>query len=124
PDGSFDPIHHWRADQPGFVPYVMITGFGSPCGMTFLETDAFGKQLQGKLIHCDAGPQEIRIYGPQKLEGVGYTADARNLVTSTDRYFRPVDPRVAPGGSLYVTDWYDGGVGGHAYNDPQRGRIY
>jgi putative heme-binding domain-containing protein len=25
---------------------------------------------------------------------------------------------------LYVSDWYDGGVGGHAYNDPDRGRIY
>jgi putative heme-binding domain-containing protein len=23
-----------------------------------------------------------------------------------------------------VSDWYDGGVGGHAYNDPNRGRIY
>ena len=32
PDGSFDPIHHWRADKPGFVPYTLITGFGSPCG--------------------------------------------------------------------------------------------
>jgi hypothetical protein len=32
--GSFDPIHHWRADKPGFVPYVLITGFGSPAGMS------------------------------------------------------------------------------------------
>ncbi len=23
-----------------------------------------------------------------------------------------------------MSDWYDGGVGGHAYNDPDRGRIY
>src|SRR5262245_38947275 len=27
PDGSFDPIHHWRADVPGVVPYALITGF-------------------------------------------------------------------------------------------------
>src|SRR4029077_3002802 len=39
-------------------------------------------------------------------------------------YFRPIDPCAAPDGSLYVTDWYDGGVGGHAYNDATRGRIY
>jgi putative heme-binding domain-containing protein len=25
---------------------------------------------------------------------------------------------------LYISDWYDGGVGGHAYNDPDRGRIF
>ncbi|MBS0261705.1 MAG: c-type cytochrome, partial [Planctomycetes bacterium] len=25
---------------------------------------------------------------------------------------------------VFITDWYDGGVGGHGYNDPTRGRIY
>lgn len=123
-DGSFDPIHHWRADLPGFVPYVMITGFGSPCGMTFYEYEAFGPKYAGKIVHCDAGPREIRCYSPERLPGVGYRATIENIVTSSDRYFRPVDPCVAPDGSIYVTDWYDGGVGGHAYNDPTRGRIY
>lgn len=124
PDGSFDPIHHWRADKPGFVPYVLITGFGSPCGMTFYEGDGFGSKYQNQIIHCDAGPREIRCYTPQRLKGVGYTAGLENIVTNSDPYFRPVDPCVAPDGSIYVTDWYDGGVGGHAYNDPERGRIY
>ena len=124
PDGSFDPIHHWRADKPGFVPYTLITGFGSPCGMTFYEGDAFGPKFKNQIIHCDAGPREIRRYSPARVSGVGYSADMENIVTGTDNYFRPVDPCVAPDGSLYITDWYDGGVGGHAYNDPERGRIY
>lgn len=124
PDGSFDPIHHWRADKPGFVPHVLITGFGSPCGMTFYENDAFGPKYQNKIIHCDSGPREIRSYGPQRLKGVGYGASLENVITNSDNYFRPIDPCVAPDGSIYVTDWYDGGVGGHAYNDPTRGRIY
>lgn len=124
PDGSFDPIHHWRADKPGFVPYVLITGFGSPCGMTFYEGDAFGSRYQNTIIHCDSGPREIRSYSPERLKGVGYKAGQENIVTSSDNYFRPIDPCVAPDGSIYVTDWYDGGVGGHAYNDPTRGRIY
>jgi putative membrane-bound dehydrogenase-like protein len=123
-DGSFDPIHHWRADKPGFVPYVRITGFGSPCGMTFYEGSAFGPAYENKIIHCDAGPREIRRYDPQRLTGIGYSAALENIVTSSDGYFRPVDPCVAPDGSIFVTDWYDGGVGGHAYNDPTRGRIY
>ena len=124
PDGSFDPIHHWRADKPGHVPYVLITGFGSPCGMTFYESDVFGPKYQNQLIHCDAGPREVRCYTPRRLPGVGYTAGLENIITNSDPYFRPVDPCVAPDGSLYLTDWYDGGVGGHAYNDPERGRIY
>ena len=124
PDGSFDPIHHWRADKPGFVPYTLITGFGSPSGMTFHESGAFGPKYRNCIIHCDPGPREIRSYTPERLKGVGYTAALENLVTSSDNYFRPIDPCVAPDGSIYVTDWYDGGVGGHAYNDPTRGRIY
>jgi len=124
PDGTFDPIHHWRADKPGFVPYTLITGFGSPAGMTIYEGDAFGAKYQNKIIHCDPGPREIRAYSPQRLKGVGYGAGLENIVTSSDNYFRPIDPCVAPDGSIYVTDWYDGGVGGHAYNDPTRGRIY
>lgn len=124
PDGSFDPIHHWRADKPGFVPYVLITGFGSPTGMTFYEGDAFGPKYHNSIIHCDAGPREIRAYSPERLKGVGYGAKLENIVTAGDNYFRPIDPCVAPDGSIYVTDWYDGGVGGHAYNDPTRGRIY
>lgn len=124
PDGSFDPIHHWRADKPGFVPFVLITGFGSPCGMTFYEGNAFGPKYQNQIIHCDAGPREIRVYTPERKKGVGYTAGQENIVTSGDAYFRPIDPCVAPDGAIFVTDWYDGGVGGHAYNDPTRGRIY
>ncbi|MGC4006455.1 MAG: HEAT repeat domain-containing protein [Pirellulales bacterium] len=46
------------------------------------------------------------------------------LTTKDDKYFRPDDICAAPDGSLFVSDWYDGGVGGHAYNDPDRGRIY
>ncbi len=124
PDGSFDPIHHWRADKPGFVPYTLITGFGSPAGMTFNESDAFGPKYKNSIIHCDPGPREIRSYTPERLKGVGYSAGLENIVTSSDNYFRPIDPCVAPDGSIYVTDWYDGAVGGHAYNDPTRGRIY
>lgn len=124
PDGSFDPIHHWRADKPGFVPYTLITGFGSPCGMTFYEGDAFGPKFKNQIIHCDAGPREVRLYSPARASGVGYSSGMENIVTGSDNYFRPVDPCVAPDGALYITDWYDGGVGGHAYNDPERGRIY
>jgi putative membrane-bound dehydrogenase-like protein len=124
PDGSFDPIHHWRADKPGFVPYTLITGFGSPCGMTFYEGNAFGPKFANQLIHCDSGPREVRLYSPKRTEGVGYSAGMENILTASDNYYRPIDPCVAPDGSLFVTDWYDGGVGGHAYNDPTRGRIY
>ena len=39
-----------------------------------------------------------------------------------NNWFRPADVCVAPDGSLFVTDWYDPGVGGHAQRDLDRRR--
>ena len=124
PDGSFDPRNHWRIDTLGFVPYVMITGFGSPCGMAVYESNTFGPRYQSQFLHADAGPRELRCYHVTKY-GAGFRATRENvLTTEDDDYFRPSDVCVAPDASLYVADWYDGGVGGHAYNNPSQGRIY
>src|SRR5437879_6378023 len=46
------------------------------------------------------------------------------MVTSTDNWFRPSDVCVAPDGSVFISDWYDPGVGGHGMGDTTRGRIY
>src|SRR5207245_7205820 len=46
------------------------------------------------------------------------------IVTSTDTWFRPSDICVAPDGSVFISDWYDPGVGGHGMGDTTRGRIY
>ena len=43
---------------------------------------------------------------------------------SDDPWFRPVDACAAPDGSVFVADWYDAGVGGHAFSDQTTGRIY
>lgn len=124
---SFVPFsEHWhfRGHIPGYVPATLVTGFGSPCGICFYEGDAFGPKYKNAPLHCDAGPREVRIYRHQ-LAGYGMSATSENIVTTAgDNYFRPDDICAAPDGSLYVSDWYDGGVGGHAYNDPDRGRIF
>src|SRR5207302_3028911 len=59
-----------------------------------------------------------------KPAGAGFTCETENLVTSTDKWFRPVDVAHAPDGSIYIADWYDSGVGGHGYRDKIIGRIY
>jgi len=115
---------HFRAHLPGYVPGTIVTGFGSPCGICFYEGDAFGPQLKNAPLHADAGPREVRRY-PHAPQGYGMQGSTEVLLTSQgDDYFRPDDVCAAPDGSLYVSDWYDGGVGGHAYNDPHRGRIF
>lgn len=114
---------HFRGAIPGFVPSTIVTGFGSPCGMCYYEGKAI-PSLTNTPLHCDAGPREVRTY-PHLKAGAGYTGASRNIVTQKgDEYFRPDDICTAPDGSLYIADWYDGGVGGHAYNNPNQGRIF
>ena len=77
------------------------------------------------MIHCDAGPSVVRAY-PVTKDGAGYKATIVNILDGSKKnnWFRPADVCVAPDGSLFVTDWYDPGVGGHAQRDIDRGRIF
>ena len=114
---------HWHEEQPGIVHKTLRTGFGSPTGITFYEGSLLPKKYQGHLLHCDAGPREVRAF-IRKPKGAGYELDKEVLLTSTDNWFRPSDVCVGPDGSAFVADWYDPGVGGHGMGDWTRGRIY
>jgi len=118
------PSRHWHLNDPGVVPTLLITGQGSPTGITMYEATLLPKEFHGQMIHCDAGPNVVRAY-PVKKDGAGYTATTLPVVTGTkDKWFRPSDVKVAPDGSLIIADWYDPGVGGHAAGDLNRGRLF
>ncbi|MCE9532062.1 MAG: c-type cytochrome [Planctomycetes bacterium] len=114
---------HWHEEQPGIVHKTMRTGFGSPTGICFYEGTLLPKKYQGQLLHCDAGPREVRAFHI-KPKGAGYELEKEVIVTSTDNWFRPSDVTVAPDGSIFIADWYDRGVGGHGMGDPTDGRVY
>jgi len=114
---------HWHEEQPGVVPKILRTYFGSPTGMCVYEGTLLPKKYWGQLLHTDAGPRHVRCYH-LKPNGAGYDVDREDMVTSTDTWFRPSDICVAPDGSVLVADWYDPGVGGHGMGDISRGRIY
>src|SRR5205814_1662999 len=114
---------HWHEEQPGVVPKILRTYFGSPTGMCVYEGTLLPKKYQGQLLHTDAGPRHVRCYH-LKPDGAGYEVEREDIVTSTDNWFRPSDVCVAPDGSVMIADWYDPGVGGHGMGDTTRGRIY
>jgi putative membrane-bound dehydrogenase-like protein len=124
PGTPFGEHWHFRGHIPGFVPATIVTGFGSPSGICYYEGDAFGSDYKNAPLHTDPGPREVRIYR-HVTAGYGVKGGNRTFVSNKgDDYFRPDDICTAPDGSLYLSDWYDGGVGGHAYNDRDRGRIF
>ncbi|MCO6457307.1 MAG: DUF1080 domain-containing protein [Pirellulaceae bacterium] len=118
------PLRHWHLNDPGVVPNLLQTGAGSPTGICVYEGRLLPKAFWDQVIHCDAGPNIVRAY-PARRVGAGYEAEMVDLLHGArDNWFRPADVCVAPDGSLFVTDWYDPGVGGHAQGDLDRGRIF
>lgn len=115
---------HWHSSDPGVVPNLLITGSGSPTGMTMYEGSMLPNVFYGQMIHAEPGHNVIRSY-PVENNGAGYKASIINILEGQkDQWFRPADVTVAPDGSLFVADWYDPGVGGHQVGDLDRGRIY
>src|SRR5690606_13733996 len=117
------PLRHWHLNDPGTVPNLLQTGSGSPTGMVLYEGVLLPEKYRNQLIHTEPGHNVVRSYIVDN-DGAGYKAHIQNIITSKDDWFRPDDVTVAPDGSLFISDWYDGGVGGHKAEDIARGRIY
>lgn len=116
---------HWHLNDPGVVPNLIQTYAGSPTGILVYEGKLLPEEYQNQVIHSDAGPNIVRAY-PVQTSGAGFTGEILNIMdgSNRDNWFRPSDVTVAPDGSVFVSDWYDPGVGGHAVGDQDKGRVF
>ncbi len=143
--GQTIPIAEWRQEDPGTMPAGDVYGGGSPTGVAFYENGALPKKFRGLLMACEAGRNVVFGYLP-KADGAGFKLERFDFLTSNKEkqfagsdflggtksvtselktMFRPSDVCVGPDGAIYVADWFDGRVGGHADLDPlQAGTIY
>jgi putative membrane-bound dehydrogenase-like protein len=121
---------HWHQRQPGIVPNLYNTGGGSPTGICVYEGELLPEKFRGALLHTNAGGQWYGYVGAfiPTAAAAGYKCELVELITSSDKFFKPDDVSVAPDGSVFVSDWYDGQSGGHGMTDKipgkQQGRIY
>ena len=110
-----------------------------------MRTGPLGKGYEGTFFACEPGRNVIFKYEPE-LTGAGYLLEREDFVTTnperefagsdfiggdnsvndeTKTLFRPSDIAVGTDGALYVSDWYDPRVGGHAdLDDACSGVIY
>jgi putative membrane-bound dehydrogenase-like protein len=92
------------------------------------EGDALPPQYVGKLFGVE--PLQGRVVMSEVMaDGSTFkTRDTGYAVTSSDKWFRPVDIKQGPDGALYVADWYDRNVNHYRNHegqvDPTNGRIY
>jgi mono/diheme cytochrome c family protein/glucose/arabinose dehydrogenase len=100
-------------------------------GLEFVSSRHFPEEVQGDMLIANTigflGMKQHRMIE----DGTGFkTLHRQDLVSSTDRNFRPVDMEFAPDGSLYFIDWHNILIGHMQHNarDPLRdhvhGRIY
>jgi len=89
---------------------------------------ALPERYDGQILGIE--PLQGRVVLSEVLrEGSSFkTRDLGYAVTTTDKYFKPVDIKVGPDGAVYVADWYDRQVT-HTRNyegniDKSNGRIY
>jgi putative membrane-bound dehydrogenase-like protein len=114
---------HWGEDVPGNVPKLVGTGNGSPCGIMVYEGELLPPEYRGAVLEVDAGTRQVNFF-PLTRKGAAFRTQYKVFLSGSDPWFRPVDACAGPDGSVFVADWYDAGVGGHAFSDQTTGRIY
>ena len=103
-----------------------------PCiGSEFIYSRHFPNEVQGQFLYACV----INMNGIPRFEvhddGAGYNGKRiADLVKSSDRNFRPIDPLIGPDGALWFGDWHNPLIGHMQYSqrDPNRdkthGRVY
>jgi len=127
--------------RKGMNPVFDTEGMRPVVGSEFLRTRQFPDDVQDQFTYACV----INTNGMPRWtfadDGAGYKgtrvrhdpADKKtpfDLVKSTDKHFRPVDPQIGPDGALWFGDWANPLIGHMQYSqrDPNRdhvhGRIY
>ncbi len=121
--GQSTQVAEWRQEDPGTIPAGDVYGSGAPTGIAYYENGALPEKYNGMLITCDSAINVLYGYYPS-VNGAGYDLNHFNFLTSkkegasgSSKWFRPSDVTVGPDGAIYVADWFDPGVGGHAMRD-------
>ena len=127
--GQSVPVAEWRQEDPGTIPAGDVYGNGAPTGIVYYENGALGEKHRGMLLTCESARRVVYGYYP-KPQGAGFKLERFDFLKPVGKatnlgWFRPTDVAVGVDGAVYVTDWYDPGVGGHKMRDTKAsGTIY
>jgi len=135
PQGSYG-IKGWAKHGPltnpyafGWFEHMKHEGDGDRFPQTFViyEGGLLPEKFQRTVISANA--LHNRVWASELMADTSTyrTQDFPPIVTTSDRWFRPVDLKVGPDGAVYLADWYDTRL---SHVDPrdnwhkESGRIY
>jgi putative heme-binding domain-containing protein len=113
--GYFSPMGH-EPDAPRFSHTFVI-----------YEGGAFPPNYAGKLIAPVPLQHHVMLSELRPARSTYSTRDVGEFLSSSDKWFRPVDIKTGPDGAVYIADWYDTRL---SHMDPRdtwdraHGRIY
>lgn len=120
-----------KGSRRGLNPVFDTQGMRPVIGSEFLWSRHFPEEVQGQFVYACV----INMNGIPRWEirddSAGYTGSRLpDLLKSTDKNFRPADPKIGPDGALWFGDWHNPLIGHMQYSqrdpnrDKTRGRIY
>lgn len=133
--------HHWTTPLSGAAvdsrktlrPIFDNQGMRPAVGNDFLTSRHFPKEVHDHFVYGCV----INMHGFPRFtirdeeDGAGLVGERiDDLLSSTDMFFRPVDPKIGPDGALWFGDWCNALIGHMQYSqrDPNRdhehGRVY
>lgn len=130
--GAWYPSFGKPHDGIGFGPEMIRHDHSSTgiCGIVALDGHNWGPEWEGRMLIGNVVTSRVNC---DRLEWKGATPEAmeeKDFIESDDPWFRPVDLRLGPDGSLYVADFYNKVIGHyevpltHPGRDKERGRIW
>jgi putative heme-binding domain-containing protein len=130
--GAYYPSFGKPHDGLGYGPEMIKHSHGSTgiCGLVFYDAPQFPEAYRNTVFI--GNPVTGRINHDQlKANGSSYEAvEQPDFLSCEDQWFRPVDIKLAPDGSLYVADFYNCIIGHyevdlyHPRRDRSKGRIW
>ncbi len=78
-----------------------------PQAFVIYEGGLLGSAYEGRIIAPNSLANVVYVSERQPDGSTFRTKDEENLLSSSDRWFRPVWAGVGPDGGLYMADWYD-----------------